>query len=99
MNLSTKYTVKGIGKEQRIDSVVKIWTERENGEGSITKVEDRWNGEIPEGAFAKVSFLGKVSSLRWWVWWVESWAWWGWSFVWWTWWWRVSFSGCLVASA
>ncbi|PQE22147.1 proteophosphoglycan ppg4 protein [Rutstroemia sp. NJR-2017a BBW] len=54
MNLSTKYTVKGIGKEQRIDSVVRIWTERENGEGSITKVEDRWNGEIPEGAIAKM---------------------------------------------
>ncbi|PQE32213.1 proteophosphoglycan ppg4 protein [Rutstroemia sp. NJR-2017a WRK4] len=53
MNLSTKYTVKGIGKEQRIDSVVRIWTEREGGEGSIMKVEDRWNGEIPEGAIAK----------------------------------------------
>lgn len=99
MNLSTKYTVKGIGKEQRIDSVVKIWTERDGGEGSITKVEDKWNGEIPEGAFAKVSVLRKVVNPWWWVWTVENWIWWCWSLVWWTWWWRVSPWGRLVASA
>jgi len=50
MNLSTKYVVKGINKEQRIDSKVSIWTEGEK----IVKVQDAWSGEVPsEGVFAK----------------------------------------------
>ncbi|PMD22283.1 hypothetical protein NA56DRAFT_570782 [Hyaloscypha hepaticicola] len=51
MDLKTRYKVKGIGSEQTIESVIKIHTD-EKGE-RITKVEDRWNGEIPGGAFAK----------------------------------------------
>lgn len=50
--MKTRYKVKGIGAEQTIESVVKIFT---NAEGKITEVQDRWNGNLPEGAFAKVS--------------------------------------------
>ncbi|KUJ08098.1 uncharacterized protein LY89DRAFT_702140 [Mollisia scopiformis] len=56
MDLKTRYTVKGIGKETEIKSLIKIWT-KEGGSGQglrVEKVEDRWDGEIPEGAFAKV---------------------------------------------
>ncbi|TVY82658.1 hypothetical protein LSUE1_G004510 [Lachnellula suecica] len=51
LDLKSKYTVKGIGKEQTIESVVKIFTDSEGSK--IVGVEDRWNGDIPEGAFAK----------------------------------------------
>jgi len=52
MDLKTRYKIKGIGSEQTIESVVKIFT---NGEGRIIEVQDRWNDNIPEGPFAKVS--------------------------------------------
>ena len=51
MDLKTRYVVKGIGKEQVIESVVRIFTEGER----ISKVEDRWNGKLPESAVADVS--------------------------------------------
>lgn len=51
--MKTKYTVKGVGMEQTIESKIKIWTEG----GKIKEVQDRWNGELPEGVFATVSFL------------------------------------------
>lgn len=55
LQLSTKYTVKGIGKEQKIDSRVSIWTTGSEGDMKITKVEDAWDGDAPrEGVFAKV---------------------------------------------
>lgn len=47
MNLKTRYVVKGIGKEQTIDSVVKIHTDSDK----IAKVEDRWNDQLPDGTF------------------------------------------------
>lgn len=50
MNLKTRYKVKGLGAEKVIESLVKIWSDES---GSITKVEDRWNGNIPEGPIAK----------------------------------------------
>ncbi|KAF1984242.1 hypothetical protein K402DRAFT_395905 [Aulographum hederae CBS 113979] len=49
MDLKTLYTVKGIGKEQTINSVVNIFTSED---GKITKVEDKWDGKLPEGAFS-----------------------------------------------
>jgi len=48
MDLKTLYKVKGLGTEQTIDSKIKIHYEGEK----ITKVEDRWNDQLPEGAFA-----------------------------------------------
>jgi hypothetical protein len=50
MDLKTKYVVKGIGKEQTISSVVKIYTENDR----ITRLEDRWNDQLPEGAIKNV---------------------------------------------
>lgn len=89
MDLKTRYKVKGIGIEQTIESVIKIHTD-EKGE-RITKVEDRWNGEIPEGAFAKVG-LSQLLSPGWWVSRGEMVGFWLWSLVWWTWPWEVGFS-------
>ncbi|TIA34571.1 hypothetical protein D6C78_06743 [Aureobasidium pullulans] len=48
MNMKTRYVVKGIGKEQTISSVVNIFHEG----GKITKVEDKWDGKLPDGAIA-----------------------------------------------
>jgi len=52
MNLKTRYVVKGIGAEQTIESVVKIFT---NAQGKIEKVEDKWGGKLPDNAFQNVS--------------------------------------------
>ncbi|KAH7403671.1 hypothetical protein BKA64DRAFT_641639 [Cadophora sp. MPI-SDFR-AT-0126] len=50
LDMKTRYKVKGIGAEKVIESVIRIHTDEE-GE-RITGVEDRWNGNIPEGAIA-----------------------------------------------
>lgn len=52
MDLKTKYKVKGLGTEKTIQSVVKIKTD-ETGE-KILSVEDRWDGEIPEGPIVTI---------------------------------------------
>jgi hypothetical protein len=52
MDLKTTYKVKGLGIEKTIESVIKIATDS-TGE-KITSVEDRWNGNIPEGPVATV---------------------------------------------
>lgn len=80
MDLKTKYTIKGIGKEQTIESVISIHTDTK-GE-KIVMVEDKWSGELPEGAFAKVSFSEGFLNLRWQFERVERWGWWRWSFLW-----------------
>lgn len=46
MDMKTRYVIKGIGKEQVIESVVAVYTDEE---GKISRVEDRWNGKLPEG--------------------------------------------------
>jgi hypothetical protein len=52
MDLKTRYVVKGIGKEQTIQSIVAIHT---NADGTkIVKVEDKWNGELPDSAIKNV---------------------------------------------
>lgn len=60
MNLKTRYKVKGIGSEQTIESVVKIFT---NQQGKIEKVQDKWNGKLPDSSFANVSTCF-LASLR-----------------------------------
>ena len=51
MDVKNKYTVKGIGKEQTIQSVVYIHT---TGNGKeVVKVEDKWDDQLPEGAISK----------------------------------------------
>lgn len=64
MDLKTRYKVKGLGTEKIIESVIKIYTD-ESGD-RITQVEDRWNGNIPEGAFGKVSLIDLLNPF-WWI--------------------------------
>ena len=88
MDLKTRYKIKGIGKEQVIESKVQIFTEGVDAEGRITEVQDRWNNGIPEGTFAKVSFFNLINPL----WWVHFWCalvWWCWGRIWWSWPWEV----------
>ncbi|KAG9240290.1 hypothetical protein BJ878DRAFT_301586 [Calycina marina] len=47
MEVSNTYTVKGIKKEQTIDSIINIFV---GSDGKIEKVEDKWNGKLPDGA-------------------------------------------------
>lgn len=50
--LSNKYVVKVIKKEQVINSVVRIHV---GPDGKIAKVEDKWNGTLPEGPISEVN--------------------------------------------
>lgn len=86
LDLKSRYVVKGLGKEQIIDSKVKIWTEGDK----IVKVHDEWNGKLPESDIAQVSrkYLPLISPW-WWHALAEGWAFWGWSFAWGTRPWRV----------
>lgn len=77
--MKTRYKVKGIGMEQTISSVVNIFHEG----GKITKVQDKWNGKLPEGAIANVSRVQLLNPL-WWAYYTWAWMFYLWSFVWWT---------------
>ncbi|KAH9864272.1 hypothetical protein J1614_010206 [Plenodomus biglobosus] len=46
IDMKTRYVIKGINKEQTIESVVAIYTDEQ---GKISRVEDRWNGKLPDG--------------------------------------------------
>lgn len=85
MNLKTRYKVKGIGSEKTIDSKILIHMEGDK----ISKVEDKWDGKIPDGSIAQVS-LSQLFSPFWWMHYVFCWFFWCWSFVWGTRIWRVS---------
>lgn len=80
MNLKTRYVVKGIGMEQTIASVIKIYTD---DQGKISKVEDKWDGKLPESSIANVSLIQLLNPL-WWVGYGGAWLFWLWSFVWYT---------------
>jgi hypothetical protein len=58
LELSNKYTIKGIKKDQLMDSIVKIHV---GSDGKIDKVEDRWNGKLPEGPISEVCLI--ISSI------------------------------------
>ena len=79
MDLKTRYVVKGIGKEQTISSKVNIFYDKDSGK--ITKVEDKWDGQLPDSSFANVS-VGQILNPWWWIHYCEGWAWWMWSFTW-----------------
>lgn len=88
MTLQTRYKVKGIGSETTINSHINIF----HNNGKITKVEDKWDGKLPESGISKVSPL----QLLWPLWWLrlavtlaKSWLFWIWHFFWETWIWRV----------
>ncbi|KAI1073535.1 hypothetical protein F5B20DRAFT_501266 [Whalleya microplaca] len=50
LELTNKYTLKGIKREQVINSVVRIHVGQD---GNIDKVEDRWNDKLPEGSISE----------------------------------------------
>ena len=86
MDMRTRYVVKGINKEQVIDSKINIFYDKDTGK--ITKVQDKWDGQLPDSSFKDVSF-DRLFSPWWWVHYAEGWAWWTWSFAWGTWPWQV----------
>jgi len=49
--MTTFYKVKGVGKETTITSKVNIFHEA----GKITRVEDKWDGKLPDSGIANVS--------------------------------------------
>jgi hypothetical protein len=51
MDMTTMYKVKGLGKETTITSKVNIFHEG----GKITRVEDKWDGKLPDSGIANVS--------------------------------------------
>ena len=79
LDLKTRYVVKGIGKEQTISSRINIFYDKDTGK--ITKVEDKWDGQLPDSSFQNVS-ISQLVSPWWWLHYYEGWAWWMWSFTW-----------------
>jgi hypothetical protein len=61
LELSNKYVVKGIKKEQVIDSIINIYV---GSNGKIEKVEDKWDGKLPEGGVSAVSFWLRSKSSK-----------------------------------
>ncbi|KAK0628352.1 hypothetical protein B0T17DRAFT_588495 [Bombardia bombarda] len=51
LDLCNKYTLKGIKKEQEIASRVRIFVDEASGK--IEKVEDKWDGKLPDGVFSE----------------------------------------------
>lgn len=95
MDLKTRYVVKGIHKEQIINSKIHIFYDKASGK--ITKVEDKWDGKLPDSSFTNVSSLRQLFSPWWWLHYAQGWAWWGWSLTWNTWWWQVCLTtACLL---
>ena len=54
MNMKTRYVVKGINKEQTISSIVSIALD---SQGRIIKLEDKWDGKLPDGAISNVGLI------------------------------------------
>lgn len=52
MDLKTRYVVKGIGKEQVISSKIQIYYDKATGK--ITKVQDKWDGNLPDSTFTNI---------------------------------------------
>lgn len=89
LDMRTRYVVKGINKEQIIDSKILIYYDKVTGK--ITHLQDKWDGKLPDSSFQNVS-VEQVLSPWWWVHYAEGWAWYAWSFTWDMWWWQVGYS-------
>lgn len=87
MDMTTRYVVKGIGSEKIISSKVLVHLDAA-GE-KIVKVEDKWNGKLPDSGIANVSSPLQYMNPFWWLQYAGGWAWWCWSFTWETTIWRV----------
>ncbi|GAB7327503.1 hypothetical protein MBLNU13_g11374t1 [Cladosporium sp. NU13] len=71
LDMTTLYKVKGIGKETTITSKVNIFHE----DGKITRVEDKWNGNLPDSGIANVSnYRGYILNPFFWADWLFSWG-------------------------
>lgn len=79
MDLRTRYVIKWINKEQIIQSVVAIHLDEQ---GKIAKVEDKWDGKLPDGVISNVSSVFQLLSPFWWLHYWMAWAFWLWSFMW-----------------
>jgi hypothetical protein len=75
------YKVKVIGKETTINSVVLIHIDEATGK--ISKVEDKWDGKLPDSSIANVS-AGTLLSPGLWFHYAEGWTFYGFSFIWYT---------------
>ncbi len=74
MDLKTRYVPKVVSKEQTITSKINIFYDKATGK--ITKVEDKWDGQLPDSTFKNVSFRAIfLVDLRW-LRYVEVWVWW-----------------------
>lgn len=74
MDLKTRYVPKVVSKEQTITSKINIFYDKATGK--ITKVEDKWDGQLPDSTFKNVSFRAVfLVDLRW-LRYVEVWVWW-----------------------
>ncbi|KAI1329993.1 hypothetical protein F5Y16DRAFT_62010 [Xylariaceae sp. FL0255] len=66
LTMANKYVVKGIKKEQTINSTVRINVNESTG--LIERVEDRWNDKLPEGsvseAFRKLNAVTVPSIVK-----------------------------------
>ncbi|MCJ1300214.1 hypothetical protein MMC08_003009 [Hypocenomyce scalaris] len=49
MDLKTRYVMKGVGKEQTIASKILIYYDQSSGK--ITKLQDKWDGQLPDSSF------------------------------------------------
>jgi hypothetical protein len=90
MDLKQRYVIKGINKEQTITSVVTILTSADGSK--IEKVQDKWDGELPDGAIRNVSSVSQLLKSRWWAPYTKVWIWWLWSFAWYALLWMVRFA-------
>lgn len=81
MDLKTRYVVKGLNKEQTISSVINIFT---SPDGKISKLEDKWDGKLPESSIQNVSSVWQLLSPVWWMNYYIAWGFYFWSFVWYT---------------
>lgn len=86
LDLKTRYVVKGIGKEQTIQSLVAIHLDEQ---GKISKVEDKWDGKLPESGIANMSSIFQLLNPFWWGCYWVGWSFWAWSWTWETRAWRV----------
>jgi len=86
MDLKTRYKIKGIGKEQVVSSIVAVHLDEQ---GKISKLEDKWDGKLPEGSIANVSSLFQFANPWWWINYSLAWGFWVWSWTWETKIWRV----------
>ncbi|KAK3938075.1 hypothetical protein QBC46DRAFT_391115 [Diplogelasinospora grovesii] len=65
LEITNKYTVKGMGEGQTMDSLVRIFV---GDDGKIAKVEDKWNPSLPEGsiseAFRKLNAVMVLTMIK-----------------------------------